>query len=333
MKKTVFLGLLAILLFFGGCSESDSDDGDDETVQYTMKFTEVGDWNKPGNEIWARWNFAYQNKDELFNFSNDKVYVITYSFSSNVDIDSIGYQLIDTSSGWTEISSWVPMDKTLKKNTKYNGKIAIIPKSGVTSTNSNNTYLYFNIGNRNVSTPAILSFYKFDFKKVNKEASPLSKWTISDKEFTINTFAEKGSYNGKDNVIHIRPPYNSNNYVGDYVIEYDLSEYKGKKIKIDMSMNVYLKKETWIAWQINSSSNPFYPVVCGFCAPSQETYPDIPVGHALSANTWHSLTRNYTYTVPNTSGNNGKVLYLSGTQIAGAEAYFDNALITIVEQP
>jgi len=85
-----------------------------------------------------------------------------------------------------------------------------------------------------------------------------------------------------------------------------------------MSMDVYLKEEARIAWQVNDTS---WSVICGETAPPNNL-----------ANTWTHKTGKNTITVP-VSGDRGKMLYLSGMQLGGAEAYIANFVITITEKP
>jgi len=188
-----------------------------------------------------------------------------------------------------------------------------------------------------IETKDVRQFYIYDYnlEEKDRETDGLETWTVSDKDFTIEdgTFAkEVNSYQNKNNVLHIKPAYDTDNYP-DFVMTYDLNSYKGQTIKIEMSMDVWLNKDARVAWQINSNPDPFYPAVCGVVEPNTE-HPDPLSGPAMSANTWHSISGQYTYTVPNTpdTNNNGKKLYLSAMQIEGAEAYFANAAITITVQ-
>jgi len=105
---------------------------------------------------------------------------------------------------------------------------------------------------------------------LDKEVS-LETWTVSGKDFKINagTCAEKTTFQSKSDVLHIKPSYDSDDYY-DFVMQYDLNDYKGKTVEIKMEMDVYLKTPSWIAWQINSQPTPFYPVVCGTVSESDE---------------------------------------------------------------
>jgi hypothetical protein len=302
----------------------------------TITFEETGNYTENGD--YDRWEYSYQDEDNLFDIStmltNNKVYVLTYSFTSDIDIDQLGayfYNFGAPDYDWKMISNWGKIDGNIEANKQYSGKVVFIPTEGASGCSPEITYFRLGAKNRTVSTPANLSFYEFKFEQMDKEVS-LETWTVSGKDFTITagTLAETlSNFNSKSNVLHIKPSYGFDEYT-DFLMKYELTGYKGQTIKIDMSMDVYLRTPSWIAWQINSSPTPFYPVVCGTV--SESTY-DHPVGPALTANTWHTITGSYTFTVPNTNDDNGKQLYLSGMQIAGAEAYFANATITITVQP
>jgi len=114
-------------------------------------------------------------------------------------------------------------------------------------------------------------------------------------------------------VFHIKPKYNASTY-DHFVMEYDLSAYIGKKIGVEMSFDVWINKGARIAWQMLVS--PDYPVVAGYTEPT----------YFLPANTWNTISGNTIVTVPQSG-----ILYLSGMQINGAEAYFANASLTITE--
>jgi hypothetical protein len=314
----------------------------------TMKFIESDSWNTQQgiNDDWARWYYEYKDANKSFDLSgmyDNQVYIFTYSFSSDKDIDKLGIYFIDSHDNndgtwhWEQLSEWTRIgvigDNIIKKNTTYSGKIALIPNSAASSSQSASTFLNFNAGNRNVNTPVTLYFSQFSFEKVNKEVS-LDKWTVSGKDFTIKpgSFAEKGNFFNKTDVLRVKPPYYSTMY-SDNVMEYDLSSYAGKKIEIVMSMDVYLTKPGRIAWQIDSP-DPYYPVVCGIVEPNSHfpyhSGPEFPV------NKWYTISGSNIISVPSSGDNtfnNGKKLYLSGMQIDGAEAYFANATLTITEVP
>jgi hypothetical protein len=339
MKKKI-LGLLAILLVLGGCpSTEDKDDTGDKSVLFTMTLSQNTTWNTPDGNAgnWDRWNNDYQDANNSFDLSsilaNEKVYVFTYSFKSNIDIDSLQAYFFGWSDekGWSMISTNNLRILSLVKNTKYSGRSVFFLNDSANDYAPQEIKLCFGAGNRNVSTPATLSFYEFKFEQMNKE-NGLDTWTISSKEFTIgsNVLAnEEANFSGKSNVLHIKPAYNATSY-GDFLIVYDLDSYAGQTIEITMSMDIYLKKAARIAWQIDSSPEPYYPVVCGVAAPDP-SHPELKSGPVYSANTWHFIEGTYTYNVP-TTGSNGKRLYLSGMQIEGAEAYLANAAITITPQ-
>jgi len=352
LKKLWLGGILAILLVLNGCPESDSGTGNGNNNNNGDGLVLFGDvvrqmpFDENVDTTYQRWEKQYQDTDNLFDLSsmlsNNKVYIFTYSFSSNVDIDELSCYFYNTDSGWEMITDYAKINITgnITKNTKYSGKIVFVPNAKAAGCQPNNTYLRFNIVNKAVATQPTLYFYEFSLEEINKEVS-LNEWTISGRKFKINsgTFAEElTTFDSKNNVLHIKPPYNSSNY-GDFVMQYDLGSYAGQTIKIEMSMDVYLKKATWIAWQINSRPIPHYPVVIGACGigTAGDIADDNPTGPALSVDTWHHITRTppYIYTVPNTppENDNGKILYLSGMQIDGAEAYLANAAISITENP
>jgi hypothetical protein len=313
----------------------------------TMKFIESDGWNEAGHDEWARWYYEYQDTNNLFDLSgmyNNKVYIFTYSFSSDIDIDNLGIYFIDSHDNndgtwhWEQLSDHTRIgvigDNIIKKNTTYSGKVALIPNSASSNCLPANIFLCLNVRNRNVNTPATLYFSQFSFEKVNKEVS-LDKWTVSGKDFTIKlgAFAEKGTFFNKTDVLRVKPPYYSTMY-SDNVMEYDLiTNYAGKKIEIVMSMDVYLTKPGRIAWQIDSP-DPYYPVVCGIVEPNSHfpyhSGPEFPI------NKWYTISGSNIITVPssvNGTNNSGNKLYLSGMQIDGAEAYFANATLTITEVP
>jgi len=342
MKNTIkFLGIIALAAVIGfsfaACGGGDGGGGGGDGVKLTMKFEENGDW--ADHEEWTRWIYNYNEKNPFDlgdMFTNNKVYIFTYSFKSNVDIDSLGiyfYNMDDVEWNWQMISEWTRIKSDIKKNTTYSGRVAIIPNDNAVDFQPEFTRLRFDVMNREVPTQAILSFYQFSLEQVAKETPGISEWTVSGKKFQIPdtwTFAKTEiSFEDKSNVLHIKPTYNASSYNDDLVISYDLSDYAGKKIEIVMSMDVYLKKPARIAWQIDSKE-PYYPVVCGTVAPTPDNRFPNHSGPALSANTWHTISGSNIITLPD-SGDTGKTLYLSGPQIDGAEAYFANATFTITE--
>jgi len=306
-----------------------------------MKFNEKGDWNEPGHDDWARWESDYQDKNEVFDLSgmldDKKVYILKYSFSSNINIDrltSVFYNMDDTYWDWKAISNYGLINRDINKNTKYSGKIALIPNSNAELVFYNEfTFMKFEATNRNISTPAVLYFYQFDLEQVDREDSLLDEWFVSGKKFEIDTstFAEElaDDFQGKSNVIHIKPCYDTGSY-GDFVIKYDLEAYAEQTINIVMYMNVYLSKPTRIAWQINSIV-PYYPVICGVVSPDPNS-PNPNSGPVMSANKWHFISGSNEITVPAYDDKNdrGRILYLSGYQIEGIEAYFTDVTIAII---
>jgi len=292
-----------------------------DPVVLKMQFTENTGWNQSGHEGWCRWNYFHQDA-KTNALDKNKAYVLTCSFTSNVDIDELSFEFIIKEPSWTEISNYAQINVpgNVPKNTTYSGKIPLILNSDANLSAPSNIYLYAQIGNRTNATAPILTFSQFSLEAVNKETAGLTKWTVSSKDIQVSdtrrTFAENlSSYQGKNNVFHIKPTYNASTY-DHIVMEYDLSSYAGKKIGVEMSFDAYINKSARVAWQMLIA--PDYPLVCGY---NDETY-------FLSANTWHTISGNTIVDVPS-SGD--KKLYLSGRQINGAEAYFANATLVINE--
>jgi len=333
------IGIIALVAVIG-FSITACDGGDDnpnlnppsDTIIRTITFTESGNWTE--NDSWNRWEFYYQDAGKSFNLSDtltkNKVYVFNYSFTSDIDIDNIFVYFVHKKpdwSDWKQLSDVTTINITgnIEKNTRFTGRIPFFPKNDANGLSKENIFLLFAINNRNIPTPATLSFYQFSLEQVDKETTGLDKWTVSgDKDRDIKvtdtkrTFAENLSIiNGKSNVFHIKPTYNASTY-DHIVMEYDLSAYAGKKIGVEMSLDAYINKKARIAWQM--FIDPSYPLVCGYTDPT----------YFLSANTWHTISGNTIVDVPS-SGD--KKLYLSGMQINGAEAYFANATLTINEDP
>jgi len=356
MKNTVkVLGIAAIIAIIGFSMVSCGKDGNDPVIEglvlfgdkYTKMEFEVNEgWNESGHENWNRYLYYYSNGDEYdlsSMLANDKVYVLTYSFSSNIDIDRCSTYFTnwdadwkDPNKQWAAITSYGVINvsnEVIKKNTLYNGKVALIPNSDAAGRNPDGTSWRFDVTNRNVNTPATLYFYTIYLEEVDKEISD-DNWTVDGKKFEIadSTYAKKlPTFSDKSDVLRIKTVYGTANY-GDFVIQYDLKDYAGKTIKIEMSMDVYLMKAARIAWQINST-DPYYPVVCGFVAPDLN-HPELAGGPAIPSGTWSSISGNKIITVPAFDANNnkGRILYLSGQQIEGAETYIANASITITPQ-
>jgi len=336
IKTVGVIAMVAVIGFIMITCDNGSDGGEgiNEPVLFSITMTENEGWNGSGHDDWQRWNYDYQDEDKSFDLSGaltgNKVYVFTYSFSSDQDIRNFAvYFFNDNGSDWKDISNWtdVNVPGPIPKNTKYSGRIPLFPNGNASGCNPEHTYLKIIVKDRDVATPATLSFYKFSLEQVSKETPGLETWTIADdKQIKITdknrTFAEiKTDYAGKSNVLHIKPTYSASTY-DHFIMQYDLSAYAGKKIGIEMSVDAYLTKSARVAWQINSRE-PYYPVVCG----NSESY------FFLAANTWHSITGSNIITVPNDAGNAGKLLYLSGMQSNGAETYFANARITIDTDP
>jgi len=315
-------------------------------VIFKFTFWEEGGWNEPGHEDWARWTYEYKDENKLFDLSgmlnDNKVYVLKYSYSPDINMDTMGVFFFNADNGWEMISDWTGAGGNVKKGEKHSGKSIIIPNDKAAGCNPLNTYLRFTINNRGVSTAPTLSFYEYSIEQVDKQDPDRETWDVSGKEFNIiaETFAELlDKFQGKNDVLHVKPLYGE---YSDFVIKYDLSGYAGKTIKIEMSMDVWLNEATWVTWQINSTAPLFYPVVCGTIQevdPSDQYYDDFYgyYGPVLSANAWHhvtSLPGGRTITVPPlNSGDAGKQLYLSAQQLGNVEMYIADAEITITIIP
>jgi len=292
----------------------------------------VGGWHEAGHEDWSRWNHDHHH-DNGFDVSrmlaDKKVYIFHYKFSTDQDIKSLGVQIFDTRGDWTVISDYTTIKENIKANTKYSGKVVIFPNSKASGTVPDTNMMQFGI-HRDVVTKPTLHFYKFEFEQVDKEEG-LDKWIVSGKEFAIDTkktFAEKVEFEGKTDVLHVRPAYNI-----EYdwnVMGHDLSAFNGKTVEVEMSMDVYLKKDAWIAWQLNdrdpAAPVPPYPVISGTV---KENDNDNPWSPALPKNTWHHVTgKNFV----KINSSNGATLYLSEQQIKQSEAYIANATIKITDR-
>jgi hypothetical protein len=331
-------GIIALAAIIGfsmtACpgEDDDSGGGGGDTVVKEIKFTESGNWTE--NDSYNRWEFYYQDAGKSFNLSDtltkNKVYVFNYSFTSDIYIDSISVYFVHKKPDWSEwkaLTDFTTMNITggINKNTRFTGRIPLFINNDANGLSKENIFLLFAINNRNVVTPATLSFYQFSLEQVNKESVGLDKWTVSgDKNRDIKvtdtrrTFAENlSSYQSKNNVFHIKPTYKASTY-DHIVMEYDLSDYAGKKIGVEMSLDAWINKEARVAWQM--FIDPDYPLVLGY----------LDYNYFLAANTWHTISGNTIVDVPS-SGD--KKLYLSGMQIDGAETYFANATLTISEAP
>jgi len=338
------IALAAVIGFsFIACDEGTGDDDNDdgitpvnETVILTMTFNEnkwqdeSGTWHgwmETGNENWCRWDNHYEGANTK-TLDSSKAYVLTCTFTSNVDLDSLGVQYIKED-GWVNVSGYTNLminTFSIPKNTRYYVRVPLFPDSNVSD------FLYFMINNRDNNIAPVLSFTQFLIEPATKDNSgTAAQWTVSGKNIKVTdakrTFAETlSSYNGKNNVFHIKPKYNASTY-DHFVMEYDelVSSYGGQTIGISMSMDVCVMKPSRIAWQINSRE-PYYPVIVG----------NIEEYFFLPANEWTRITGTNIITIPTSSGgseNIGDKLYLSGMQINGAEAYFANATFTINTNP
>jgi len=162
---------------FVTCNGGDNGGGEEEKPVLTLTFEQIGEWNDPDKQDWDRWQVFYQDESKSFNLSDalskNKVYVFTYSFTSNIDVDRISagfmHKKPDGSDWKDDITDYTEIATNVKKNTKFSGKVVISPKSGASGLMKENIYLRILIHNRNVSTPSTLSFYKFSLELADNE--------------------------------------------------------------------------------------------------------------------------------------------------------------------
>jgi len=115
---------------------------------------------------------------------------------------------------------------------------------------------------------------------------------------------------GKNNTLHAAPA------AGGYdwnVLSYNLNGYQGKTVIVYISVDVWLDTEAKIAWQTNTTG---YPVIAGSADVNQ------PAGQ------WVTIQGSASVAIPA----DGALLYLSGEQLAGSEAYFANFSIVVAEE-
>jgi len=150
---------------------------DSEEPVETMKFNEnSGDWKEPGHEDYSRWYYNYHDENNLFDLStmyaNNKAYIFTCSFSSDIDIDEFSLQFAeegyDDSGDWhyKTISDWTWLTWGIKKDTRYNTTVFLIPNANATGTKPEKINLQFLNKNRNVATGATVSVYQFSLEEV-----------------------------------------------------------------------------------------------------------------------------------------------------------------------
>lgn len=111
------------------------------------------------------------------------------------------------------------------------------------------------------------------------------------------------NFQGKTDVLQVKPD-------GKYswaVLTFDLSEYAGQQITIDVSVEMWLEKSSNLMWQINNSS---YPVIAG--------------KNGLEAKQWHTIKGSSKLKVEK-----AKVLYLSSNQFGENTAYLADFVVTI----
>lgn len=188
--------------------------------------------------------------------------------------------------------------------------------------------LHFMVPGTTNSRPT-LTFSNLVLRKIEKQIS-VNKWPIKvkvnddifkDDELNIpgpgiTTTAEIISYEGENNVLHVKPGPGGYYH---FVVEYDLSAYAGKRININISTDYWIPASTRIAWQVdNPNTNPAYPIICGGT-------------NTLGVSTnWRPMTGSNTIDIPLTG--DGRRLYLSAQQLGSYEAFFSNFEMTITEQ-
>jgi len=201
-----------------------------------------------------------------------------------------------------------------------------ITKNASSPDNWANTF-YFMVAGATIDRPAF-SFSRLEIRKIKSEES-VSTWTIASGQVFdilgpgVTSTAKLATYHGRDNVLYVKPGPGGYYH---FVIEYDLSEWEGKKINISLSFDYRLEElvrpPSRVSWRITSSpdSPASYPLICqGASAQNAST-------------SWRSASGNNTITVPETPGDGGKKLYLSSYEITDAAVYFSNFYMTITEQ-
>jgi hypothetical protein len=241
MKNVIkAFGIIALVAVIGfsmtACGGDDSGGGKDEEPILTLTFVETYGWNAPGHDDNDRWEVFYQNEGKTFDISDalskNKVYAFTYSFTSNVDIDRISacfmHKKPDGSDRKDDITDYVELATDIKKNTKSSGKVVITPNSGASGLLKENIYFHILIHNRNVATPATLTFYKFSFELVDNENG-----TDNDTFNSLDDF--KNWLNGKPNN-SASSPYNVKLNLPNLSGLLDfLKGLSGKFVKLDFS--------------------------------------------------------------------------------------------------
>jgi len=106
------------------------------------------------------------------------------------------------------------------------------------------------------------------------------------------------NYQGKTDVLQITPGGNGYN---DMILIYNLREYSGQRITIEVSMEIWLDSPTKIVWQIN---NDDWPLIAG------------DYGRTFEAKRWHTIRGSSTVSI----GQN-KMLFLSSAQFGNTSAY------------
>ena len=265
-------------------------------------------------------------------------YALDFTFTSRVAIIELDAVMRDfTISDYNDslLSDIRRVESNIDARDSLTGTIVftVNKSASITEDTENNTFIANNTIHfiAAANTQPVLTFSKLVVRKLAKQGS-LDKWTVStnaaNKDLTIvgpgiTTTANIVTYGGRDNVLYVMQ--GSGGYY-HFVIEYDLSPWKGKSININISFDYQLTiKESppsRVSWRITSvpESPQDYPLVCQGSS-SQN-----------SITSWTNVSGNYTMTVPNTPGFDGKKLYLSSYELTDAEVYFSNFTLTINEQ-
>ena len=97
------------------------------------------------------------------------VYVFSYTFTSNVDFDSLFISLQDHTigeNGYTVLFTHHKALSNIKANTEYSSQATMIPQKTASSTEPRANMFNIDILPLTVSQP-VLTFTKFDFERLN----------------------------------------------------------------------------------------------------------------------------------------------------------------------
>jgi endo-1,4-beta-xylanase len=118
---------------------------------------------------------------------------------------------------------------------------------------------------------------------------------------------ELASFQGKTNVLKISPTSGAFNY--GPILTYDLSQFVGQRITIEMSMQAWLEAPGTVVWQVNDPAS--WPIIAGDFT-------------QLRAGQWHTVRGSNSVTVQP-----GNLLYLSDNQAGNATRYIADLTITV----